>query len=268
MESPGICQRIYFFHITNRNSGIDYHCKTIITSLFGKDDEYTESPFDKEKASLLIVEDNPGLLQFLVDKLRSTYNVFYAEDGLAALKAIKDIPPPELIISDIMMDTMNGLAFRKKIKEESNYQDIPFIFLTAKSCEKTKLECLAEGAVDYITKPFSMDELVYKVKTLIKIRRALSSTNLGEIEKRVNSYLKRSKPKLNVSDSRGKGAFYTQYGISDQEIRVISMLKEGLMYKEIASNLNVSLNSVRTYIRRIHKKLNIHSTAELLKRVS
>jgi DNA-binding NarL/FixJ family response regulator len=101
------------------------------------------------------------------------------------------------------------------------------------------------------------------------MRAALSIKNLEEVEKMVDRHLRKSlKKQIDESFSVGKGYLYTQYGISDQEIRVISMLKHGLLYKEIAANLHVSINSVRTYIRRIHKKLNIHSTDQLFKILS
>ncbi|MBN2439818.1 MAG: response regulator [Spirochaetales bacterium] len=228
-----------------------------------------DSKYDRDKPVLLIVEDNKELLSFLMNKLKTDYNVFYALNGEEGLKKLSVIPDPDIIISDIMMDRMDGQTFRTKMKEKSTYASVPFIFLTARTAEETKLECLADGAVDYIVKPFSTDELLHKIAALLNMRKALHEKNLSEVEKQVNNYIKNTlKKKVDDSFGTGKKWVYTQYGISDQEIRVISMLKHGLLYKEIAANLHLSINSVRTYIRRIHKKLNVQSTAQLFQILS
>ncbi|MBN1699014.1 MAG: response regulator [Spirochaetales bacterium] len=229
-----------------------------------------DSRSNGERPTVLLVEDNEDLLSFLVQKLNNEYNVACARNGKEGLEEIGRMEsPPDIIISDIMMDEMDGQTFRTKINENTAYCSVPFIFLTAQSSHQTKLQCLADGAVDYIIKPFSVDELRYKIASLIRMRRALSEKNLEEVKKRVDRHIKdRLQKQVDESFQTVKGHVYTRLGISDQEIRVIAMLKQGLLYKEIAANLHVSINSVRTYVRRIHKKLDINSTAQLFEALS
>lgn len=222
-----------------------------------------------ECSSILLVEDNEDLLGFLYDKLKDNYNVYCARNGKEGLEKIGHIKNLDIIISDIMMDQMDGQTFRANIVKDNTYSAVPFIFLTAKLSHQTRLQCLADGAIDYIVKPFSIDELLYKIAALIKMRKSLSKQNLEEVERLVNRYLKDTlKKQADKLYDTGDRYLYTQHGISDQEIRVISMLKQGLLYKEIAANLNVSINSVRSYVRRIHKKLKIQSTAQLFEILS
>ncbi|MBN2736306.1 MAG: response regulator [Spirochaetales bacterium] len=222
--------------------------------------------FDNSKPSVLLVEDNLDLLGLLKEKLSEQYNVFCAENGLKALEKLGKITSStiDVIVSDIMMDSMDGETFRNKLLEDRNHHSIPFIFLTAKSSRETRLKCLANGAVDYIVKPFSQEELLHKISALIRMKASLQEDNLLEVERRVTKYLqKNAQFDVHQYKSGKEEKIYSIHGISDQEIRVIAMLKEGLLYKEIAANLNISLNTVRTYIRRIHKKFNIHSSKEL-----
>lgn len=131
----------------------------------------TERPEDTEQynhnvASILIVEDNIELRHYIKDSLLE-YNIFEACDGADGLAlAIKK--SPNIIISDVMMPNMNGYEFCKKIKENVLTYHIPFIILTAKSSDTSKIEGLDSGADYYFTKPFSGDILNLTVKNILK----------------------------------------------------------------------------------------------------
>ncbi|MDJ1485919.1 ATP-binding protein [Cytophagaceae bacterium YF14B1] len=123
---------------------------------------------DPRKKTLLVVEDNVEMMQYLVDYLAPEYNTYYAFDGQKGLKKLKSMPEPDLIVSDVMMEKMDGFAFRRTlIAADSEYLSIPFLFLSAKSEEKIKGLHLK---ADFIEKPFEIDELIAKIDALIEIR--------------------------------------------------------------------------------------------------
>ena len=91
--------------------------------------------------------------------LSSDYNIFYAFNGKEALEKIKNMPKPDIIISDIMMDVMDGYEFYTELLKDFNFKSVPFIFLTAKTGIDDRLSGLRKGAVDFITKPFNIDDI-------------------------------------------------------------------------------------------------------------
>lgn len=127
----------------------------------------TEKLHDDKEKTLLIVEDNIDLLQYLSSSLGETYNICQATDGNQALEVLKgtDI---DLIVSDVMMDGMDGMTLCKEVKSHIETSHIPLILLTAKSLEQDELEGLQMGANDYVTKPFSMEILRLRIKSQLE----------------------------------------------------------------------------------------------------
>lgn len=119
--------------------------------------------------SILIVEDEIRIRFLLRDYFakEKTFTVYEAENGLKALEIFKE-KKIDLIILDIMMPIMDGLTTLEKIREVST---VPVILLTAKGQEEDKLQGYDYGADDYMTKPFSPNVLVAKVKALLKRTR-------------------------------------------------------------------------------------------------
>lgn len=135
--------------------------------------EQPEEPLSlSERPTILVVEDNVELRDFLTSVLRYRYVVFEAENGKKALEILPDITP-DLIISDIMMPEMNGLELSKAIKEDISFSHIPLVLLTAKDDIDSKLEAMEYGVDDYITKPFSSAYLEARIENLLKLRKQL-----------------------------------------------------------------------------------------------
>lgn len=130
-------------------------------------------PPDRSRSTILIVEDNQALLVSLIEHIQLHYNVISAANGARALEIMKNAvyTKPDLILSDIMMDEMDGYQLFDKIKNNSDWTDIPFIFLTAKSTINEMLDGLSRGAVDYINKPFDMGLLLAKIRALIEFNQ-------------------------------------------------------------------------------------------------
>lgn len=132
--------------------------------------ENTESPAEKGKlATILILEDNVEMLTFISDKLKATYIVEKASNGIEGLK-ILETKNISIIISDVMMPEMDGYEFCSKVKNNVEYSHIPIILLTAKNDLESKIQGLTVGADAYIEKPFSFNYLLTQINTLINNR--------------------------------------------------------------------------------------------------
>jgi DNA-binding response OmpR family regulator len=117
---------------------------------------------------IMIVEDDLDLQILLKNLFKADFDITLCENGLEGLKALETGPKPDLIIADIMMPLLNGLTMVDAIKKHQGTEDIPVIFLTAKSTPADVIEGINVGAKYYITKPFKIDELTAKVKRILK----------------------------------------------------------------------------------------------------
>jgi len=123
---------------------------------------------DLDRQTILIIEDNISMVNYLIKKLKDKYNLYAALNGNEALKKIKSSNLlPDLIISDVMMDKVDGYEFAKIISRYPSYNHIPVIFLSAKSATEDRLHGLSLGAIDFIQKPFNVDGLARKVREVL-----------------------------------------------------------------------------------------------------
>jgi phosphoserine phosphatase RsbU/P len=136
--------------------------------------ETPENP-EPQRANILIVDDTPANLQVLAGMLKERgYKVRPVPSGkLALLAAQRD--PPDLILLDINMPVMNGYEVCEQLKADDRLQSIPVIFISALTEELDKVKAFAFGGVDYITKPFQMEELHARVETHLKLSRLQSA---------------------------------------------------------------------------------------------
>ena len=125
-------------------------------------------------ATILIIEDDSTLLRGLTDNFRSQgYDVRSAADGNAGLAAVL-AEPPDLVLLDIMLPKLNGYEICRQVRAQK--LELPIIMLTAKGQEEEIVRGLELGADDYVTKPFSIRELVARVKALLRRRGAGEET--------------------------------------------------------------------------------------------
>jgi len=122
---------------------------------------------NNEKEDIIIVEDNPEMNAYITEILSPFFNCDIAFTGVEALQKIKS-KKYKLIISDIMMPQMSGEELKQELNKTKHLRTIPFIFLTAKTLTSDKIRGYNLGIDDFITKPFSKDELIARINNLLK----------------------------------------------------------------------------------------------------
>jgi len=123
-------------------------------------------PFGTGSYRILVIDDNPALLQLVKNKLNAEgFDVLTAFSGSQALKIMKERGLPHLAIVDLMMPEMDGFEFCRTVQQ---FSDLPIIMLTAVDQEEVVIQGLEDYAEDYITKPFSPRELVARVRRVLR----------------------------------------------------------------------------------------------------
>ncbi len=147
----------------------------------------TEIQTSKEM-KVLIVEDNDDLLNFMRATLSNDFKVFTAVDGEKAWAFISE-QIPDLVVSDIMMPKMDGFQLCKIMKSTYETSHIPIVLLTALSERTDQLHGLGLGADDYLTKPFDMNLLIQRIKSIIRNREVVREKALTLIKGNSNEHI-------------------------------------------------------------------------------
>lgn len=132
----------------------------------------TAATDNEQTPRLLLVEDNPDMLDFLGNLLGSKYRILKAINGREGLQIARN-HPVDLILSDVMMPEMDGLEFCNQLKSDLNTSHIPVVLLTAKGLEEHLMDGYETGADDYIVKPFNPELLEIRIENLLNQRRQL-----------------------------------------------------------------------------------------------
>jgi signal transduction histidine kinase/ligand-binding sensor domain-containing protein/DNA-binding response OmpR family regulator len=151
---------------------------------------------DESKTTILVVEDNYDMREYIKESLLEKYTIEEAVNGEQGARVAQTIIP-DLIISDLMMPKMDGNELARILKNDERTSHIPIIILTAKSGQENKIEGLLTGADDYLTKPFDLKELRVRVENLINIRKKLQ-----EKFNKADFLMKRSDKKLKSIDEK------------------------------------------------------------------
>ncbi len=127
---------------------------------------------------ILIIEDEEHIVELIKFNLENNgYKVSFALDGQRGLDLIES-EQPDLVLLDLMLPKVDGIDICNRVKNNKNLKDIPIIMLTAKSGETDKIIGLEIGADDYITKPFSVRELLARIKVVLRRYHATKDVNL------------------------------------------------------------------------------------------
>lgn len=200
-------------------------------------DEYSEDEsLGFHSYKMLIIDDNSDVRSLLKSNFASEYDIFEAENGRIGLNIARK-EQPDIIISDVQMPEMNGIALCAELRKDFTTRQIPIILLTAHASEQHNLEGILMGADDYITKPFNAKLLKARCRKLIENRQLLRDRLLLEGDK------EDEKTKLNDEDIRflnaAIGAVERNLGAPDLNV------------VKICSELSVSRSTLVNYIRRL-----------------
>lgn len=142
---------------------------------------FEESQKNGRKKTIIIVEDNEDLRFYLKENLKGQYHIEEATNGKEGWEKVH-LMNPDLVVSDIMMPLMDGIELAKKIKTDRLTAHIPVILLTAMGSEEKQIEGFQAGVNDYITKPFTFEILVSRIKNLLAQQKLLQKRFQKQIE--------------------------------------------------------------------------------------
>lgn len=130
------------------------------------------------KQTVLIVDDEPVNIRILLELLSPDYQIRVAVDGETALEIVESPNPPDLVLLDVMIPGMDGYEVCRRIKSNPRTENIPVLFITAKTGEEDESRGFEMGAVDYIAKPFIPAVVKARVKTHMRLKLALTEKEL------------------------------------------------------------------------------------------
>jgi DNA-binding NarL/FixJ family response regulator len=214
-----------------------------------------------------VVEDNADFLLLLTASLGEKYNAYGALSGGDALGKLETIPKPDLVVSDIMMEGMDGYAFFHELKKQPRFEDVPVIFLTAVSSPLERLKSLSEGVVDFITKPLSsVAELEAKIESLLELLRRKTEGVRREVLDKVIQAVGDERRDLNRQSERLQDRM-AAFKLTDREQRIVALLREGLQNKEISARLEIATRTIDNHLYNIYRKTGCQSRMELLNKL-
>lgn len=201
----------------------------------------------------ILLADNHAIIReglcSLFEKHDDAEVVGCVEDGRSAVDLVRELLP-NVVIMDVMMPILNGIEATRLITGE--FPDVKVIALSIHSHRRYVAEMLAAGATGYILKECFFDELMQAVRTVVRGGRHLSP---GLAETVVEDHVEHLSTTIDTPLA----------GLTDREREALQLIAEGKPTKEIALQLNVSLKTVEADRRKIMRKLNAHSIAELTK---
>lgn len=212
--------------IENQNKILESDTESIIDA-----ERTREITARKYNYTILIVEDDQGIREYLSEELSENFQVLTAENGLEALQLMEKQTNITLVLSDVLMPWMNGFELCKKIKTSPVLSDIPVILLTALGEIDQRMYGIAEGADDYIRKPFHIDYVKVKIIRLLEERRRLQKKFMQTMQTGGIPIIENNK-KIDSSDE----IFISQF-ISLLET---SYAKTDISVEKLSEELNIS----------------------------
>ena len=214
---------------------------------------------------IFIIEDEPSIIQLVQHILeKNGFIISSSLNGNDGLKELKKFQP-DLLLLDWMLPDLSGIEICKNIRKDNSFKNLPVIMLTAKGEEEDKIKGLDSGVDDYLTKPFSFNELMARIKAVL--RRSNPNTvsdnlkfddlMLDRIEKRV--FRDGQEIKLGPTEFRLLDFFLTN------PKRVYS--RDQILESVWPNNVNVESRTIDVHIRRLRQSVNLKNKRELIRTV-
>tara|TARA_Y100000991_G_C21940804_1_gene335201 strand:- start:142 stop:822 length:681 start_codon:yes stop_codon:yes gene_type:complete len=214
---------------------------------------------------IFIIEDETSIIQLVQHNLeKEGFIISSAINGDEGLKELKKFKP-NLLLLDWMLPDLSGIEICKNIRKDINFKSLPIIMLTAKGEEEDKIKGLESGVDDYLTKPFSFNELLARIKAVL--RRSdpkivsdelkFEDLKLDRIEKRVF--------RDNIEVLLGPTEFRLLEFFLTNPKRVYS--RDQILENVWPNNVNVESRTIDVHIRRLRKSINLKDKRELIRTV-
>ena len=214
---------------------------------------------------IFIIEDEPSIIQLVQHNLeKNGFIVSSSLNGNDGLKELKKFQP-DLLLLDWMLPDLSGIEICKNIRKDNSFKNLPVIMLTAKGEEEDKIKGLDSGVDDYLTKPFSFNELMARIKAVLRRSNPNTVSDnlkfddliLDRIEKRV--FRDGQEIKLGPTEFRLLDFFLTN------PKRVYS--RDQILESVWPNNVNVESRTIDVHIRRLRQSVNLKNKKELIRTV-
>ena len=214
---------------------------------------------------IFIIEDEPSIIQLVQHNLeKNGFIVSSSVNGNDGLKELKKFQP-DLLLLDWMLPDLSGIEICKNIRKDNSIKNLPVIMLTAKGEEEDKIKGLDSGVDDYLTKPFSFNELMARIKAVLRRSNPNTVSDnlefedlvLDRIEKRV--YRDKKEIQLGPTEFRLLEFFL----VNPKRVNSRNQILENVW----PNNINVESRTIDVHIRRLRKSINIQNKKELIRTV-
>ena len=228
----------------------------------------TETSAPETPVRLLLVDDEPGLRSAVKAYLDDEgFDVTTANDGEQGWQVAQELLP-DVVITDVMMPRCDGFGLLAKLRADERLGGTPVIFLTAKGMTADRIAGFQAGCDDYIPKPFDPDELVARVRNVVRRQERLlaeaarfADADMGSMARQISEI----RTLLATGGSAKKAATPAEHSFTPREASVLQLVAEGLMNKEIARRLETSIRNVEKYVSRLFIKTGTASRTELVR---
>ena len=207
---------------------------------------------------LVIVEDNPTAGKLLLDYIEGEEIHVHAlyTTGEEAMEKIPTLPLPDVILMDIGLPGISGIALTRRLKQR--YPNIEVVVQTVYDDTDNIVEAIRAGASGYLLKASSREEIIHAI---MEAQRGGSFLTPKVARQLLCEFQQIEKTEVQQE-------VFPKGGLTEREVQILKRLIEGDAYKTIASQFRLSIHTVNTHIRRIYEKLQVHSRGEAVAKVA
>lgn len=199
-----------------------------------------------ENITILAIDDEPFNLMILSEFLNEQCHNLFLETHIEAGLVLARTEQPAIILLDIVMGNVSGYDVCRSLKADTQTQAIPVIFLSSLSNGSDKAKGFEAGGVDYITKPFQIEEVIARIENCLRLHQQI--------------YQKKT------VTAQQQQEMIANYQLTSCEIKTLSFYALGLSRNEIAIKVFVSENTIKSHLKNLFVKLGIKNRAEAIKK--
>ena len=214
---------------------------------------------------IFIIEDETSIIRLVQHNLeKDGFIVSSAINGNEGLKDLKKFEP-NLLLLDWMLPDLSGIEICKSIRKDTSFKNLPVIMLTAKGEEEDKIKGLDSGADDYLTKPFSYNELLARIKAILRRSDPKTVSDTLEIDDLRLDRLEKRVFRDSIEIQLGPTEFRLLEFFLTNPKRVFT--RDQILENVWPNNINVETRTIDVHIRRLRKSININNNKELIRTV-